>query len=35
MNEKLFDIIKYAYNNSDFYKEKLRPIFEKKLMKYL
>ena len=23
MNEKLFDIIKYAYNNSDFYKKKL------------
>lgn len=31
MNEKLFDIIKYAYNNSDFYKEKLRPIFEKNI----
>lgn len=31
MNEKLFDIIKYAYNNSDFYKEKLRSIFEKNI----
>lgn len=31
MNEKLFDMIKYAYNNSDFYKKKLKPIFEKNI----